>query len=51
MEGILIVLIVLLLFGYSGALVSGYTAGGAVHLLLAVVLVFVVVRLLRGRSV
>ena len=43
---IIIVLLVLWLLG----LVTSYTAGGLIHILLAVALIVLVVRLLQGRK-
>ncbi|MDD1418873.1 lmo0937 family membrane protein [Dolichospermum sp. ST_sed1] len=47
LETIAVVLIVLWLVG----LVSSYTLGGFIHLLLVVAVVFFVIRLIRGRPV
>ena len=47
LETIVIILIVLWLLG----MVSSYTMGGFVHILLVIALVVVVVRLLQGRKV
>jgi hypothetical protein len=47
LETIAVVLIILWLLG----LVSSYTMGGFIHLLLVVALVFVLLRLIRGRRV
>lgn len=46
LETIAVILIVLWLLG----VVSSYTMGGFVHVLLVIALVVIVVRLLRGRS-
>ena len=42
---------VILLILWALGMVSGYTAGGLVHLLLVVALVVVVIRLIQGRRV
>jgi len=47
LETIVIVLLVLWLLG----LVSSYTMGGLIHLLLVVALVVIVIRVLQGRGV
>jgi hypothetical protein len=46
LETIAIVLVVLWLLG----LVSSYTMGGFIHLLLVVAIVAILIRLIRGRS-
>jgi hypothetical protein len=46
LETIAVILVVLWLLG----LVSAYTLGGFIHILLVIALVVIVVRLLRGRS-
>ena len=47
LETIIVLLIILLALG----LVSSYTMGGFIHILLVIALVIVAVRLLRGRSI
>ena len=44
-------IIVLLLILWSLGLVSSYTMGGFIHILLVVALVIIVVRLMRGRKI
>lgn len=44
-------LVVILLILWALGMVSSYTVGGLVHVLLVVALVVVVVRLLQGRKV
>lgn len=46
LETIAILLVILWLLG----LVSSYTMGGLIHILLVIALVVVIVRLVRGRS-
>jgi hypothetical protein len=47
LETIAIILIVLWLLG----MVSSYTMGGFIHILLVVAIIVIVLRLIRGRSV
>lgn len=47
LETIVIILVVLWLLG----LVSSYTMGGLIHLLLVVALVVIVIRVLQGRRI
>jgi hypothetical protein len=47
LETVAIVLLILWMLG----MVSSYTLGGLIHVLLVIALVVVVVRLIRGRSV
>ena len=47
LETIIVVLVVLWLLG----MVSSYTIGGLIHLLLVLAVVVLVIRLLQGRSV
>mgnify|MGYP006143813385 CR=1 FL=1 len=44
-------IIVLLIILWALGLVSSYTMGGFIHILLVIALVIVAVRLLRGRSI
>ncbi|WP_194757245.1 lmo0937 family membrane protein [Aliidiomarina indica] len=44
-------IIVLLLIFWAFGLLTSYTMGGFIHILLVVALVVIVVRLLRGRSI
>ena len=44
-------IIVLLLILWALGLVSSYTMGGFIHILLVVALVIIVVRLMRGRKI
>ena len=44
-------IIVLLIILWALGLVSSYTMGGFIHILLVVALVVVVIRLLRGRRI
>jgi hypothetical protein len=44
-------LCVILLVLWALGMVSGYTAGGVIHLLLVVALVVVVIRVIQGRRV
>lgn len=44
-------IIVLLIILWALGLVSSYTMGGFIHILLVVALVMVAIRLLRGRSI
>ncbi|GAA0546377.1 lmo0937 family membrane protein [Rheinheimera aquimaris] len=47
LETIVVLLIVLWLLG----LVSSYTMGGFIHLLLVIALIVIVIRLIRGRRI
>ena len=47
LETLIVLLIVLWLIG----LVTSYTAGGLIHLLLVIAVVVIVIRLLQGRKV
>ena len=47
LETIVVVLVVLWLFG----MVSAYTMGGLIHLLLVIAVVVVLLRIIRGRKV
>jgi hypothetical protein len=47
LEAIVIILVVLWLLG----MVSSYTMGGLIHLLLVIALIVVLVRIIEGRSV
>ncbi|MDP9140822.1 MAG: lmo0937 family membrane protein [Pseudomonadota bacterium] len=47
LETIVVILLVLWLLG----LVSSYTMGGLIHILLVVAIVVVLIRLLRGRGI
>lgn len=44
-------LIIILLILWALGMVSGYTAGGVVHVLLVIALIVVVLRVIRGRRI
>jgi hypothetical protein len=47
----MLVVVFILLIMWALGMISSYTFGGAIHLLLVVALVVLVVRLMQGRSV
>lgn len=48
-ELVFVVVVLLLMFGWSGSLAYGYDAGGLIHLLLVVILVLFLARWLAPR--
>ena len=47
----MLVVVFILLIMWALGMISSYTFGGAIHLLLVVALVVLVIRLMQGRSV